>query len=242
MPTHCLFEHHDTQGSLYVWDDGIRRTLGFGPDDIQSVCLKADPACLQLDYTQAMLLGLLFAHNRRILCLGLGAGSLVTALHTHSKRSEITAVELSSAVISVAQRYFYLPQGKRIQLHAGDAAAFMASRPGRYDLIFSDLYTAAGVVPVQLQADFLADCAACLKATGVLVINGWRSEDTPLLAALTQTFRERASCRVPAGNRIFLASQHSLTRPAAALKTDARQWSQQLGFDLQTPLRHLQPL
>lgn len=59
MPTHCLFEHHDAHGALYVWDDGSRRTLGFGPDDVQSVCRKADPACLQLDYTQAMLLGLL---------------------------------------------------------------------------------------------------------------------------------------------------------------------------------------
>lgn len=164
----------------------------------------------------------------------------MTALHTHSKRSEITAVELSPAVISAAQRYFYLPQGKRVQLHCGDAGAFVAAQPGRYDLIFSDLYTAAGVAPLQLQADFLADCAACLKTEGVLAINGWRANQDTLQTALAGVFPQLRFCPISDGNTVLLASQHILTPSAAELKAQAQHWSRILGFDLTSHLKRLE--
>ena len=110
-----IYFSQDPFGELRVFDDGAVRTLSFAAGNEQSACLKADPGKLLFEYTQVMLLGLLFAEPRKVLCLGLGAGSLATALHRHCKQAKITAVELRQAVIDVAENYFYLPRGKRLQ-------------------------------------------------------------------------------------------------------------------------------
>lgn len=59
-------------------------------------------------------------------------------------------VELRAAVIAVARRYFTLPATDTISLRTADAMDFV--RPPaetRYDLIFSDLYSAFAMDPQQ---------------------------------------------------------------------------------------------
>ena len=232
----------DPYGELRVFDDGTTRTLSFGPGNEQSACLKAKPDQLLYEYTQAMLLALLFCAPRKVLCLGLGAGSLVTTLQHHCKGMRFTAVELRQAVIDIARDYFYLPQGKRVTIHCGDAADFVATDTGHYDLIFSDLYTALGLAPVQLQTDFLRQTAARLKPDGLLVINCWRehqrNEDT-LLASLSELFVDLRSCPTGDGNWILFAARWPLESRPKQLRQAAEDWSDRLKFSL---LRHLRQL
>jgi len=232
----CL---RDEYGEVRVFDNGERRLLSFGAGDEQSACLKQDPSFLLFDYTQAMLLGLLFQHPRKVLCLGLGAGSLVKALHRHVKGVKLTVVELRQAVIDAAQQYFYLPDSRRLSLHCADAGAFMAEHSAAYDLIFCDLYTLDGVSPLQGDSAFLQACSACLKPGGWLVLNGWRTHQhsEELLLPVQSTFSEVRSLNTPEGNWILFAGQTPLAT-GNKWQQQARDWSDRLGYDLMPYLKH----
>lgn len=68
------YQAQDEYGTVTVYDDGDCYILSFAAHDEQSRCLKAAPHILQYDYTQAMLLVLLFCRPKRVLLLGLGGG------------------------------------------------------------------------------------------------------------------------------------------------------------------------
>ncbi len=232
----CVRDEH---GEIRVFDNGQRRLLSFGPGDEQSACLKQDPYFLLFDYTQAMLLGLLFQAPRKVLCLGLGAGSLIKALHRHVKGVKITGVELRQAVIDTAQQFFYLPASRRISLHCADAAEFLQQETGAYDLIFCDLYSLDGVSPLQGETAFLQSCSAHLKPGGWLILNGWRTHQhsEELLAPVQKCFSEVRSLNTPEGNWILFAGQTPLAT-GNKLYQQARDWSDRLGYDLVPYLKH----
>lgn len=240
MSGQLLWQARDAWGEIQVLDDERCRTLAFGPGDEQSQCLKADPARLQLAYTQAMLLGLLFAPPGKTLCLGLGAGSLVKALLRHSKSHKITAVELRQAVIDAAESHFWLPRSRRLRVICQDAGLFLEQHREQYQLIFSDLYTAAGASPLQHDPAFLRACADRLQPEGVLVLNSWKTDS--ILAQVEQLsacLPQVRFCPGGPGNWVLLAARSGLDRSARSLQDTARDWSQRLGFSLQ---RHLQAL
>lgn len=232
----------DDWGELRVFDDGQRRLLSFGPGDEQSACLKADPARLVFSYTQAMLLALLFSEPRKALCLGLGAGSLATALHKHCKGIKITAVELRQSVIEIAKDFFYLPQGKRLLLHCADAQDFVAQDNASYDLILSDLYTAQGLAGIQSEPEFLSQSAARLKAEGLLVINCWRQHQRQdgLLEQLARHFAEIRGCETADGNWLLFAFKQPPLQSQQELRRQAESWSQRLGYSLSKYLKQLE--
>lgn len=235
---HLIFFTNDSHGEIRVLDDGKKRVLSFGPGDEQSGCLKSSPAQLIFDYTQVMFLVILFKTPKKVLHLGLGAGSLLTTLQKHVKGIKITAVEMRQSVIDIARDYFFLPQSKRIQVHCGEAGEFIQSYPDRYDLIFSDLYSNTGVSATQLQSTFLNNCAQQLKSEGWLVINYWREHqhDVELLHELKSLFKEIRVCPSKDGNWIIFASKTPCSIDQNQLKANALKWSKILGFSL---LKHL---
>ncbi|MDD5393672.1 MAG: methyltransferase domain-containing protein [Thiothrix sp.] len=194
---------------------------------------------MQYEYTQAMLLVLLFCQPRRVLVLGLGGGSLVTALHRIIPGIHITAVELRASVIEVAYRYFQMPRAKRLQVIQQDADSFLLSGETRkVDVLFADLYHATGVDEVQLRADFIARCAETLKADGWLVLNCWNEhrEDAVLREALRQHFVDIRTVLTSSRNWVILAGKAQDWHTTSALKEEAFHLSSALGFPL---TRHL---
>lgn len=231
-----LFQTADEFGPLLVLDDGEQRTLAFGDGDTQSCCLKSTPHIPQYEYTQAMLLVLLFCQPKRVTILGLGGGNLLTALHRQIPGIHITAVELRQAVIDVAYKYFQLPRGKRIQVIQQDANTYLAGDTGRkVDVVFADLYDAEGVDQRQLTADFIARCAGCLKAEGWLVLNCWTEhrEDADFLAALRTQFADVRVVLTGSRNWVVLAGKVPDQQSAGALKDKAQRLSADMGFPLQ---------
>lgn len=240
--THQLFTTEDSYGPVYVTDDGDCHILGFAPQDEQSRCLKSAPYILQHDYAQAMLLVLLFCQPKRVLVLGLGGGGLVTALHRYDWSLNITAVELRAAVIDIAKRFFFLPNSKRIQLVEQDADEFLIDDlPRKVDIIFADMYHAAGVDGLQLQTDFIARCSQQLKVDGWLVLNYWMeySDDPYLREALKTHFADIQTVMTTSKNWVILASKTPQYRTSRELKDKATHLSSTLGYSL---LRHLSRL
>ena len=230
-----IYQVEDDFGTLTVTDDGECYRLAFANHDEQSRCLKSAAHILQYDYTQAMLLVLLFCRPKRVLLLGLGGGSLATALYHAVAGIHITAVELRAAVIAVAQGYFQVPRAKRIELIQQNADEFLAEQSLRkVDIIFADLYDESGTADVQLRADFIERCASLLKGQAWLVLNCWQEQqtDTQLRAKLHEHFADVRYVLTGSKNWVILAGKVADYQANSQLKEAASLWSDKLEFSL----------
>ncbi|TCK08596.1 spermidine synthase [Marinobacterium mangrovicola] len=239
-----IYREYDQYGVVRVLDDGNRRILSFGDDDEQSCVLKTDVTDLQHEYTRAMLLALMFTEPRRVLTLGLGAGSLNTCLHNRFPASKQQVVELRPAVIEAARRFFQLPRSKRLVLHEMDAKAYLgAPETSGVDILFSDLYGSDGMDEMQLDPDFIERCAELIKADGWLVLNCWREHESSELPNLLSTwFTELLSVRTSDGNWVLFAGKQPSQLSNTQIKTRLKQLEKQLGFSLHPGFKRLQSL
>jgi len=167
-----LYRSEDSEGVIVVSERGNRRLLSFGSYFEQSCVALDQPAYLVHEYTQVMLLGVLFSEPRRMLLLGLGGGGLVHCLGRYYPESSIQVVELRQAVIDIAYDWFDLPRQDNLQVINDDAMHYLAGlRQDSCDIIFSDLYEAGGMSACQAQQDFIFSCYRVLSESGCLVLN-----------------------------------------------------------------------
>jgi len=106
----------------------------------------ADPDDMPFTYTQLMTAGLLYPEaTRRILMIGLGAGSVSTYLARAMPDAQIDVVELDPGVISVAKQYFGVRETDRLHIIESDGRVYLARHKILYDLILLDAYRELGV-------------------------------------------------------------------------------------------------
>jgi spermidine synthase len=167
-----LYRTEDKDGPVIVTQRGNKRLLSFG-SGLEQSCVSMDkPSYLIHEYTQIMLLGLLFSDARRLVVLGLGGGGLVHCLSQYYPQSSITVVELRQAVIGIAYDWFDLPRLDNLQVINANALSYMKKlKQDSCDIIFSDLYEADGMSTCQAQQDFIVACYQALSASGCMVLN-----------------------------------------------------------------------
>ena len=109
-----------------------------------------NPDRLVLRYSQLMSIATIYPEEpKKILMLGLGAGSISTYLGRFMPDAEIDTVEIDRRVIDVAKEYFGLRETKRVRYMAADGRVFLNRNKGLYDLILLDAYR-GGFVPFHL--------------------------------------------------------------------------------------------
>lgn len=167
-----LYRIEDDDGAIVVTQRGNKRLLSFGSKLEQSSVLMGKPYYLVHEYTQIMLLGLLFADVRRITLLGLGGGGLVHCLSHYFPESVIQVVEIRQAVIDIAYDWFDLPRQDNLRVINDDALHYLSTLDqGCSDIIFSDLYEADGMSACQAQQEFIDASYQALSEAGCLVLN-----------------------------------------------------------------------
>jgi spermidine synthase len=167
-----IYRTEDGEGSIVVTQRGNRRLLSFDSSLEQSCVLMGQPYYLIHEYTQIMLLGLLFADAGRILLLGLGGGGLAHCLSYFFPQSVIRVVEIRQAVIDIAYDWFDLPRLDNLQVVNGDALTYLARlKDSSSDIIFSDLYQSDGMSACQEQQEFIVASYRALSDSGCMVIN-----------------------------------------------------------------------
>jgi spermidine synthase len=77
--------------------------------------------------------------RRRVLILGLAAGSVVRAVRTLDPDAEIVGVELDREVVRLARRHFGLDD-LAIEVVTGDALPYLRRERRRFDLVVEDLF------------------------------------------------------------------------------------------------------
>ena len=95
------------------------------------------------DAIAAPLLWLRPARRRRILILGLGAGSVARLARALAPGAEIVGVELDAEVVRLARAHFEL-DALDIQVEIADALDWLKSAQGAYDAILEDVFIGEG--------------------------------------------------------------------------------------------------
>lgn len=230
-----LHDSADELGPIRIFDDGQYRILSFAEGDEQSRIRLSTPHVLQHEYTQAMMLPLLFCEPKRVCILGLGGGTLLNALHHSVPAIHLTAVELRQEVLDAAEMYFKLPRGKRINLEVANAIDYIeAGLTKKVDILMTDLYNTEGMDRGVLQASFIADCAKNIKEDGWLALNCWvdHKNNQELTDIIKQHFNDVRALDTGSGNWVVIAGKRANHDNAKELKNTAQKLSDKLGFQL----------
>jgi spermidine synthase len=224
-----------TEKSLYrniaVTDDdeGVRcmrfsRNYGGSRQSCMSI---RDPDRLVFDYTK-MMLGSLYLDPapRRILVVGLGGGTLPTALMHLFPASAIDVVEVDGAVIRVARDYFAFKPRAGVRVFEEDGRVFI-KRAGmervRYDLVLLDAFEHDYIPEHMLTREFLGEVKTVLALDGVLAANTFSSsrlydhESTTYEAAFGTFYNLKLSNRVIIATSGRLPSLQAVERNARVL-------------------------
>jgi len=186
-----------------ILDHGSTRSLYFGGRYLQSRMSLLAPQELLLPYTHYMMFALLLiGAPKRVLLIGLGAGSLVRFLHHHFPDCVIDAVDNSSEIIKLARGYFRLPASSRVRVHFRDGSDFLRDRSAmaRYDLILLDAFDEEGMSGQVYSGPSYRRCREALAPDGLLCCNLWSGGPrtvTELVAELKTVFPELLRLPVP---------------------------------------------
>jgi spermidine synthase len=168
------------------------------------------------DAIAAPLLWLPPHRRRRVLCLGLGGGSVARIVRALAPEAEIRGVELDAEVVKLARRHLDL-DAIGVEVEIADAHAWLASQDpaeGRWDAILEDVFIGRG--DDVRKPDWIPEPAhhlakGLLAPGGVLVSNTLDEH-----ARVARTLRERFGAVVSIAvedydNRVLVAGGAGLT-------------------------------
>jgi spermidine synthase len=156
---------------LAVVEDEDSRYLRFD-NSLQSAMYVDDPFRTRYRYTDLFHLGIAYEPDaRRVLYVGLGAGSSPKRLWRDFSDAQITAIELDPVVVDVAYRYFGVPRDPRLQVEVGDGRRYLAGREQRWDVIVIDAFFADAIPAHLVTQEFLQLARSRLAPGGVIVTN-----------------------------------------------------------------------
>jgi len=236
------------ENPIDIREEGGVRFLHFGTDWVQGAMRIRTPFALELPYTREMMSALLLHEPpwpRRVLSIGLGAGSLAKFIHRKLPDTHHTVVEIEPRVLAIAQSCFSLPrEDARMQIVIDDGLKFVAETEEYWDLILLDAYD-HDVRPGPLNSfDFYHALRQRLSAQGVLSINLFNRARryASLIDQLNEAFdgRSLAFASTDHGNFIALGfAGDTITADDTGLRTRADALRDELGLDLRPVIPRL---
>jgi spermidine synthase len=132
----------------------------------------ADPDDLPMLYSRVMSIAAIYPQDtKRVLVLGLGAGSIPVYLNRFLPDATIDTVELDPDVIDVAKKYFGLRETNRFHLIESDARVFLNRHTQPYDLIVVDAFTGSYIPFHLMTKEFYQLVHNRLAPHGVAALN-----------------------------------------------------------------------
>ena len=165
----------DDSETVYISEKFGVRSLHIGSDTVQSAMRIARPHELELSYTRSMMAFLLFNERpRRVLMVGLGGGSLAKFVHARMPWVRTEVVEINPRVLTVARRYFHVPENdERLTITIGDGAQHVAGPGEAVDVLAVDGYGSESQAEELSDRAFYAAGRSRLAPGGILVVNLW---------------------------------------------------------------------
>jgi hypothetical protein len=232
----------DAFGPVVVREYEGLRILSFDSLFEQSAMRLDNPLALVHDYTQVMLLVLLFKEPKHVTLLGLGGGSLLRVLHKHCTTTIFQVVELRESVIRIALGHFAVPSDERIVMHNRNGIHYIKAVPrDSTDILFADMYHAYSMEEFQSTTGFLEQSWRLLSADGWLVINFHQLPefDSPYVQKMCALFAEVVCCGTNGGNYVVMCSKQSLEKPLPAYRDSLVELEQRFDVCLRTSFARL---
>ena len=155
---------------LQVRDDDRRTILSTNVMiGVQSIRVKDRPLTgMYYDYALAAPL-LIERSDKKILILGMGAGTFAERCRHYFPRSTIVGVEIDEKITDIAHEYFDLPSD--IPIVTYDGRAYLQSSDEKFDVIMVDAYQDI-TIPFQMSStEFFSMVRDHLTPDGVMVVN-----------------------------------------------------------------------
>lgn len=240
-----LYRVEDDLGFVVVLQRGSKRVLSFDSYYEQSSVLMSKPYYLFHEYTQLMLLGLMFVDAKHVTVLGLGGGGLAHCLSHFYPQMTTQVVELRQTVIDVAYEWFNLPRVPHLKVCQCDAGQYLSDvESASTDIIFSDLYEAQGMSELQVQQAYIEACHKALSQQGWLVLNfhSLPDKDGVVMHSIRRLFSEVHVGNVPNGNWVIFCGKSSMLFDDDSLRQRAEALVEQVGMPLMAYYRNLRAL
>jgi spermidine synthase len=155
------------RGSLLALTTRVKNELYF-----HSIVDLKDPDDMPVPYTRTMTAALLYPQTtRRILMVGLGAGSISTYLGRAMPDVQIDVVELDPGVITAGRKYFGLKETDKVHFIESDGRVYLNRSKERYDLILLDAFRELGVPFHLLTREFYTLVKERLAPGGAMASN-----------------------------------------------------------------------
>jgi spermidine synthase len=138
----------------------------------ESIIDLKDPDAMTLLYTRTMPVALAYPQEtKRILMMGLGAGSVSTYLGRAMPDAQIDVVELDPGVIAAGKKYFGLRETDKVRFIESDGRVYLNRHKDVYDLILLDAFRELGVPFHMLTREFYALVKEHLAPGGAVASN-----------------------------------------------------------------------
>lgn len=144
-------------------------------DLLQSVFDLNNPLHLVSEYTQAMLLALVWQnHPQRIYIAGFGGGRIPLVLHHYLPESMIDCADIDPIAVEAATQCFGVKLDDRLTVAIQDGREYLEQQNPdiKYDIIMTDVFFGNGYFPHRLATkEFYQLCEKSLSKDGVVLVN-----------------------------------------------------------------------
>lgn len=144
-------------------------------DLLQSVLDLNNPLHLVSEYTQAMLLGLVWQNQpQRIYIAGFGGGRIPLVLHHYLPETVIECADVDPIAIEAATQCFGVKLDDRLAVAIQDGREYLEQQNPdiQYDIIMTDVFFGNGYFPHRLATtEFYQLCQKHLSNAGVVLVN-----------------------------------------------------------------------
>ena len=144
-------------------------------DLLQSVLDLNNPLHLVSEYTQAMLLGLVWQNlPQRIYIAGFGGGRIPLVLHHYLPETVIECADVDPIAIEAATQCFGVQLDDRLSVTIQDGREYLEQQKPdiQYDIIMTDVFFGNGYFPHRLATkEFYQLCEKRLSSEGVVLVN-----------------------------------------------------------------------
>jgi spermidine synthase len=172
-----LYTEKSLYRNIFIYEEDGLRCMKFGRyNSGRQTCISlSDRNYLVFNYTRMMMACLyLNPSPKRVLIIGLGGGTLASTLPKILPSVKIDAVEIDSAVVRVARKFFEFVPGEQTDVFEEDGRVFvkrMLKRGVKYDLVMLDAFDGEYIPEHLLTREFLVEVRGLLSERGVLAAN-----------------------------------------------------------------------
>ena len=144
-------------------------------DLLQSIFDFHNPLHLVSEYTQAMLLGLVWQNQpQRIYIAGFGGGRIPLVLHHYLPETVIDCADVDPIAVEAATQCFGVQFNSRLTVAIQDGREYLEQQNAdiQYDIIMTDVFFGNGYFPHRLATkEFYQLCEKRLSSDGVVLVN-----------------------------------------------------------------------